>query len=154
MRALLLLFLLTVLLACGRSYVYEENQTIADSGWAYDEPAAFAFNIADTNQLYNLYLFVAHTTAFSSQNFYVKIETTFPSGETLEEEVSIQLADKFGQWFGDCSNQDCMLEIPLQQEAFFNQAGDYRISIAQFTRDNPLKGINSVGFGLEALGRK
>lgn len=147
--------LLTLLTACGPSYVYEAAHPIASpEGWAYNEVINFEFPVTDTNQLYDLHLLVDHSVDFGFQNTYVNIKTFFPNGEELEEQVSLQLADKFGQWYGDCNSTKCSLDIPIQQNAFFNAPGNYRIEISQFSRNNPLPGIQQLTFALEEKGRK
>ncbi|MEM9835173.1 MAG: gliding motility lipoprotein GldH [Bacteroidota bacterium] len=152
---MLTLLLAVVLTGCGPTYVFEEEQRLDETtGWAYNTPLAYDFTVADTNTLYTLHLILEHTTTFNSQNAYVLIRTIFPDGERLEEQVSLQLADKFGQWFGDCSQEVCTLDIPIQQNAFFQRTGEYRIEIEQFTRDNPLRGFKAITFAMEETGKK
>lgn len=154
MRYLPAFLLLLVLPSCGPNYVYEENLDVDPSGWAYDDARTFQFSVTDTQQLYNLYLRFSHRPDFFSQNVYVNITTTFPGGEQVEEALSLQLANKFGQWFGDCSSESCTLEIPLQTEAFFNQLGPYSVAVEQWSREDPLMGVEAIGFALEALDQK
>jgi gliding motility-associated lipoprotein GldH len=149
--ALLLMLLLT---ACGPEYIYEQTNQSPEAGWEYAGAENFEFNIEDTSQLYALHLIVEHDPMFFVQNFYVRLTTTFPDGSDLQEDLSLQLADKYGRWFGDCKAENCRLDIPIQPIAFFEQAGTYRVSIAQHTRANPLLGINAVGFAVEVLGER
>ncbi len=152
MSRFLCLFLLSIsLAACGSNFVYEETHRLAAEGWPYGEELAFGFDISDTAQLYNLHLVLEHSTRFDYQNMYVKIQTRFPNGEVLEEQVSLELADKFGRWSGKCRGEQCKLPIVIQQKAYFNQVGEHKIAIAQWTRTNPLLAIQSLGFKLEAL---
>lgn len=140
------------LMACGPTYLYEEEQVVSQTGWSYEESQEFTFNIKDTSQLYALHLRLDHSPEFFAQNLYVKVYTTFPNGEELAEEVSLQLADKFGQWYGDCDAENCQIDIPIQPVAYFEQAGEYRIRVAQHSRREPLNGISGVGFAVEVLG--
>ncbi len=149
------LFLLSLLLAgCGSNFVYEHNYEIGEVGWSYEQPLRFAFEVSDTQQLYNLHLLLGHTTDFGYQNMYVQIQTTFPNGKEQTEEVSLELADKFGRWLGRCNSSSCELPIIIQQKAYFDQVGEHRIEISQWTRDTPLMAIRSLGFKLEALAEK
>jgi gliding motility-associated lipoprotein GldH len=112
----------------------------------------FEFPVTDTNQLYDLHLIMKHGVDFGFQNFYVNIKTFFPGGEELEERVSLQLANKFGQWYGECGGESCTLDIPIQQSAYFNEPGTYRVEIEQYSRENPLRSIKEIAFALEEKG--
>lgn len=146
---------LLILTSCGPSYVYEETRIVTNpDGWAYGEVMTFEFPVTDTSQLYDLHLLVEHDLDFGSQNTYVNIKTFFPNGQELEESVSLQLADKFGQWYGNCSGETCSLDIPIQQSAYFNETGNYRVEIEQYSRENPLAGIGGIGFALAEAGSR
>ncbi|WP_367392567.1 gliding motility lipoprotein GldH [Lewinella sp. LCG006] len=136
--------------ACGPNYVYQQTLEIPEDGWSYQDSLLATFEIQDTNTIYNLHLIVAHTTYFSYQNFYAQVSTQFPNGEQLTEQVSLELAAKGGIWLGDCSGEICTLDIPIQEGAYFNQAGTYQLSIHQYSRRDPLPEIKSILFALEA----
>lgn len=144
------LFLL--LAACGPGYSIEGEIAMDEQGWFYQDSLVATFNIEDTSAIYNLHLLLDHKTSFPFQNFYVRIHTTFPSGERLTEQVSLEIAGKAGNWLGDCNSSECSLRIPLQEGAYFNQAGDYQITVEQFSRRDPLPGLQRVAFALEETG--
>ena len=153
LRSLGFLLLTAVLLqACGPNYLYQNEQDLGDGGWSYPDSLVSTFTITDTTAIYNLELTLDHEAQFSFQNVYVRIHTTFPSGERLSEEVSLEISDKLGVPYGKCSGGSCTLQIPIQQGAYFDQAGDYRITIEQFSRENPLPGVSRVAFAIEETG--
>ena len=137
------------LFACGPNYAYEQTLEIPENGWSYEDSLLATFEIPDTNTFYNLHLLVEHTTFFPYQNFYVQVITQFPNGERLTEQVSLELSAKGGIWLGDCSGETCTLDIPIQQGAYFNQAGTYQLSVHQYSRRDPLPEIKSIRFALE-----
>jgi gliding motility-associated lipoprotein GldH len=149
---LTILLLAGLLPACGPNIVYEETKNFADPGWVYGDSLVAEFEIVDTNQIYNLYLRLTHGLDFPYQNFYVQVHTEFPAGERLSQQVSLELARSSGAWYGDCNADQCELNIPIQEGAYFNQAGAYRIVVEQFSRDNPLREVYAVGFALEEMG--
>jgi hypothetical protein len=51
-------------------------------------------------------------------------------------------------WFGDCDADNCSYELLIQENAFFDKVGAYTFTIEQYTRVNPLPGVNSIEFGL------
>ena len=151
------IFVLAMILACascGPNYVYETSVECSEEGWPFEQSLEATFEIVDSNVIYNLHLVLEHSTEFPFQNFYTKIHTNFPNGEQITEQLSLELADKRGVWLGDCGGETCELDILIQQGAFFNQLGTYKISVEQFSRQDPLKGIESVHFLLEDTGQK
>jgi gliding motility-associated lipoprotein GldH len=154
MKYLLLLLPLLFLLACGPNYVYEMQIEPTDGVWSYQDSLYAKFNIADTAAIYNLHLVLEHGTDFPYQNFYVRLHTRFPDGQRLSEQLSLELAAKGGVWLGDCDVNTCVLDIPIQEGAYFNQPGDYELTIEQFSRKELLPAVNKVVFRLEKTEEK
>lgn len=152
LRYLPLLGLLSLLTACGPNYVYESQLEVSDAGWTYQDSLLAQFTIEDSLTIYNLHLELEHNEEFPFQNFYVQVHTQFPDGQRLSELVSLELANRAGMWLGECSGGICSLDIPIQQGAYFNQIGDYQLTVEQYSRRDPLPGILSVGFALEETG--
>lgn len=150
----LALFFLATLLACGPKVIVDEHRSVDPAGWTYEADKTFDFAITDTSQLYALHLIVEHQPDFFAQNFYVNITTTRPDGERTTDPVSLQLADKFGRWYGDCGGESCTLDILLQPVAFFDQLGAYQLSIEQHTRREKLAGIRGLRFRIEELDKE
>lgn len=147
------LLVAVILTSCGPEYVYEKAYQIDDSGWSYDDTLVFDFEVVDTVTIYNLYLDLTYSTQYPNQNVYVRIHTSFPSGERLAEEVSLELSEK-GQWQGDCNQQRCRQRIPLQTDAFFNQIGPHRFVLEQFMRRNPVTGLEQIALRIEDTGQR
>ena len=66
LSAILLCCLLT---SCESPY-YSQNQNIGADYWFYDNALDYSFEITDTNQLYQLDLFVEHHPEFYFENLY------------------------------------------------------------------------------------
>lgn len=152
-RLVVILLLSTALGSCKQSIVYEETFEIdPQQGWAYADSLTYAFSIADTLQVYNLYLELDHLVDYPYQNLYINIRTVFPDGKDLAQVLSLELSDKQGFWQGNCNSKACELRIPIQEEAYFNQPGDYRIVVEQYMRTDSLRGLQSIGLQLEKTG--
>ena len=139
------LLLLCLLSACGPTVIYEQAKELPAGGWAYADSARFAFNIPETGQAYDLVLQLKHDATFPYQNFYVKLHTGFPSNKRTSEQISLQLAGDFGAWLGDCSDDVCEQEISILRNAKFAEAGAYYLTVEQFSREEPLRGVQRVG---------
>jgi gliding motility-associated lipoprotein GldH len=140
--------------ACGPDYAFRESRDFPATNWTYADSIQYQFEIADTLQIYDLNLRLKHTTAYPFQNVYTKIHTRFPNGERLSELLSLELAGKGGNWLGECNAEECELFIPIQQGAYFNQLGTYQITIEQFTRRDPLPGLEKLTFELIRIGER
>ncbi|MCB9275757.1 MAG: gliding motility lipoprotein GldH [Lewinellaceae bacterium] len=150
----LLLSIAILLSSCGPAYEFKQKYDIDAEQWAYADTLDFTFAVKDTAVIYNLYLEVTHSTGFAYQNLYTQIYTRFPSGERIKELLSLELAGKGGIWLGDCGKNYCTLRIPIQEGAFFNQAGEYTITLQQFMRVDPVAGVRSIRFLLEDTGQR
>lgn len=146
--------LLLSLFSCGPSYHFSESVDIPTEDWTYDNVVDFEFQIEDTLQIYNLILAITHHQDYAYQNLYTRIGTYFPSGQNLRETLSLELADKAGRWQGNCSGKYCTVEIPIQEGAYFNAAGDYKISLEQYMRKDPIAGIKNISFHIEKTENK
>lgn len=152
-RLAVILLLSTALGSCKQSVVYEETFEIdPQQGWPYADSLTYAFSIADTLQVYNLYLELDHLVDYPYQNLYINIRTVFPDGKDLAQVLSLELSDKQGFWQGDCNGEACELRIPIQERTYFNQLGDYRIVVEQYMRTDSLRGLQSIGLQLEKTG--
>lgn len=135
----------------GADVVFEQEQSFADRQWAYADSVSFDFTVEDTSSRYDMVLTVDHGTDFAHQNFYVALTTHLPSGQILQQPLSLELADNFGEWYGDCSGGGCSIDIALQQGTRFADRGDYRLVVAQYSREDVLADIDGIGFQLIRL---
>ena len=142
----LFLFLgMAALLSCNAPSIYEEEKSIAKDGWAYRDTLDFRFAMTDTSQRYNIYLDFDHAEDFGSQNIYLRLHTRFPDGKRVAKVFPVDFYDAQGQCFGQCSGGQCHLRAVLQENAFFNQTGEYTITVEQYMRQDPLLGVSKLG---------
>ncbi len=146
-------FLVLSLSACGPNYIYQEQKDFPE-GWTHADSTQFQFQIADTSQLYNVYLDIEHGMEYPYQNLYAKIHATFPSGKRKSELVSFDLSSKVGRWLGECDDEICIAKIPIHKDVFFNESGAYTYTFEQFMRINPVPELNSIQFLIEDTGKK
>ncbi len=135
-----------LLVACGPDIRYQEYHDLGADGWAYADSIAFDFPVTDTSNTYDLVLTVDHSQEFAAQNFYVHLNTHLPDGSVLRQPLSLQLADKYGSWYGDCDSESCSTDISLQENTRFTEVGDHRLVVSQFSRQDPLPDVTGIGF--------
>ncbi|MFN0035430.1 MAG: gliding motility lipoprotein GldH [Saprospiraceae bacterium] len=146
--------LILTLAACGPDYLFEEEKNIPNGQWAYRDTLDFKFAVTDTAALYNLSVDFVYADSFPTQNIYVKFHTRFPGGKRLSKPLSFDFFDPEGNPSGKCSGGECRAHIAIQQNAFFNHAGEYVITLEQFGRLDPMPGVKAVGLLVEKTGQK
>ncbi|MCH8903359.1 MAG: gliding motility lipoprotein GldH [Bacteroidetes bacterium] len=144
-----LIFLVYSLESCDTNRVFEKNTKIKDYVWMHDQKITFEVEITDTATLYNIYINVRHTGSYPMQNLWVKIETIFPTGKALSQELSLPLAEKTGKWLGDGLGDIWDRSIMIQENAYFDETGLYTFNIEQNTRRTQLWGVMDIGLRIE-----
>ncbi len=149
-------FFLTLLSwsACSDNTVFSAEKEFPNGQWAYRDTVDFKFQISDTTALCNMYLKFACADTFPNQNIYLKLYTSFPDGKRLSKVCSFDLFDAKGQSVGKCSSNRCEARLLLQENAYFNKAGDYTLTLEQFTRKSQLNGIFATGLEIEKTDQK
>jgi gliding motility-associated lipoprotein GldH len=143
------------ILACGNeNTLFEKKYDLKSEQWTYKDSLTFAFNITDTMAIYDIVLSVKHTPQYAFQNIYTNIYTQFPTGERVKQLLNIDLADNTGKWEGKCSGSECVFEIPIQPNAFFNQMGQHTIILEQYMRSEALAGIKNIALRIMDKGIK
>jgi len=140
---LIILFFLT---ACGEKTFYSVDFQEENGSWAFADSKEVQFSIEDTTRAYDLVLDLEHGIEYKYQNIYFKVNTQFPDKTSQDQILPVDLADRFGTWYGKCTSKTCSVRIFLQQKTYFNQIGDYQISFEQYSREDPLEYVHALGF--------
>ncbi len=151
---LIILAICLLFSSCDSNQVMEENQLMKNYSWDYSDSKTFTAEIKDTAQHYNIYISLRHGFNFEWRNLWVKIETTFPGGKQFEKRVNLVLSEPDGVWHGDCLGDNCDIQIPIQENAYFPELGKYTFKITQDMRVNPLGFVKSVGMRIEKYSPK
>jgi len=131
-------------MGCGNA-LYDKTQKIPNSIWLYNQPLSFSFEISDTTQLYDLVLYVSHSTEFDYQNFYTLLQVDAPNQEKPRiDTVSVELSDAVGAWYGQCSGHNCETPITFLSQTKFSKTGKYDLKFEQFSRQDSLAGVHSL----------
>jgi len=142
-------FILSLHLSSCNSSIFDETITLETHSWTESQPLSFEFDIQDTSKLYNIFLEVDHSVNFSHQNFYCMVEAYSPQGLVQQQQSSIELADRKGNWLGDCGSENCVKTTPFIVKTKFDLIGRYQIDLKQYTRQESLKGLNSFRLFIE-----
>ena len=149
---IVLISCLVCIVSCSRIDVFEKNVSIPQLNWQYNFQPQFEFNITDTSSSYNMFLVLRHTDAYKYNNIWLNIGIQ-PPGDTMSfKRLDVTLGSDATGWNG--TGLDDIWEYrklitngPYQ----FKKTGDYKISLAQIMRENPLKNIMSIGVRVEKV---
>ncbi len=126
------------------SSIYDQTIRFENGNWEESNPITFEFEIQDTAKQYDIFLEVNHSTDYSYQNLYCLVESYSPLGLAQRQVNSLELSSKKGKWTGSCNSETCTRKIPFITRSVFDIHGSYKIQLTQYTRNNPLSGINSL----------
>ncbi len=147
----LAIFLVGILLlsSCNlQNITYEKKIRYPKQIWTYSDSITYNFNIVDTASLYNFELVILHNDRYAFQNLYTKLRTTFPDGKSVSQVVNFDLAESNGKWEGDRIGSIFKCRTIIQENAFFNMPGKYKLTLLQNTRTDTLPGIKGFDFRL------
>lgn len=148
--AILMLVLTSFLVGCDDPVkIYEQSHDIPNQTWNKDHLVEFAFDITDTTQHYDIIVNLRHTTFYPNSNMWVMVYTTYPDGTEQEQRLELTMADEKGKWFGECTGDICYVQQYIQQRAYFNQTGTYKLAFEQIMRTDDLKDIMAFGLRVE-----
>ena len=131
------------MMSCRTDVVYDNTTDVLDK-WPVDVPVDFPFEITDTSAQYDMILKVYHDQGFKYQNLYVKLSTSFPNGEVVDDIVSLDLRNKKGRSNGQCPKTTCNVPFVLQQNIYFKSPGHYNLGVNHHSRQDTIEGIKKL----------
>ena len=145
------LHLIFFLNSCKEIDVFEKNIPIPNMQWYSNYNAKGSFIINDTNSTYNVLLVIRHTDAYQYNNVWLNVGLQPPGFAELQfQKINLSLGNDAHGWEGVGMNdiwdvRKLISGVPKR----FIKAGEYKFSIAQLMRDNPLLHIISVGVNIQ-----
>jgi gliding motility-associated lipoprotein GldH len=140
------------IVSCRQIDVFEKNTAIPHYNWDYKYKAAGSFTISDTLSAYNIYIVLRHTDAYKYNNIWLNVGLQ-PPGDTMHfKKIEVILASEAGGWDGTGMNDIWEVRKLISQTRETSnkiKAGQYKFSISQVMRDNPLPNIISAGLRIE-----
>ena len=145
--SILIMFLFTwvFLSSCNDSTVFKGEKDFEDQAWTYDDIINFNVEIADTNQLYDIYFDMEYEKSYPYQNLYFKFSHTDPQGQSSVDTLNIDLIDRSGHWIGECDKDKCEISGMIGNAYKINTPGNHQFSFEQFNRNDSLRGIDNIG---------
>lgn len=148
-----LAFSLFFLTTCTTIDLYEKNVNIPGHRWASSFKPEFNFIIKDTTAPYQLFFILRHNDKYNYKNIYINLYSLHPGKDSTEKiRFDLTLATDEKGWLGSGMDDIYEHRIPLtppQQELYFRQAGNYKFTIEQIMREDPLENVMNAGLRIE-----
>lgn len=148
-----LLLILTILIACDSSRVFEDYVDNKDAFWHLDSVRTFSFEIPDAEQDYNILATFRNSSAYPFYNIYFQFMVT----DSLDSVVVRQLKEadlfdpKTGQPLGSGLGDFFDHSIPVLENFRFPSTGQYSVKLQQQMRLDTLPYLLSVGARVELV---
>lgn len=144
-----------ILSACDESRVFEKNIDFEGYKWTYENKATFDVEIAD-NDLKTVFINFRHTYFFNTRNVILDLEVKTPADSVYTIPVDILLSEPNGMWHSECSGDICDFKFPIKEftNYSFADTGNYKFTLTQNMRVNPLANVMGVGLRIEKANNK
>ncbi len=124
---------------CDKYYNFEK-------GWPIEDTLQYSFNIDDTEGSYKVKFNLRVSDEYKYRNMFLFTKTIFPDNAQKIDTLQFILSDEEGNSYGKGISANKELEFVIDDAARFVQRGHYSFEVLQGMRDNPLEGVNSLGF--------
>jgi gliding motility-associated lipoprotein GldH len=140
--------------SCTTTDLYEKNTAIPGHAWESSFQPSFSFTITDTSSLYNVMLVLRHTEKYAFNNIWLNVTVQAPGDSVRSFRAEKILATNAAGWLGtgmdDIYEHRIPLNTDLAQNIFsFRRPGEYRFTLEQIMRENPLRHVLSAGLRIE-----
>ena len=136
--------------SCTHIDLYEKSVSIPDQKWKSGFKPEFRFTITDSTAEYQVYFLIRHTAKYNYNNIWINLYSQPPGDSTRKVPYEIALATDQKGWLGtgmdDIYDHRQKLTAPLRLKP-----GEYKFSIEQIMREDPLEHVLNVGLRVEKL---
>ena len=150
-QLIIVVIFLIIISSCDNSRIFEDYQSISESGWHKDSLVIFNILIFDTLQNHNLLVNVRNDMTYKYSNLWLFIEIDQPGGVVLKDTFELSLAHPSGKWLGDGFGGFKTRQVMYRRNVYFPASGNYKINVQHGMRDDKLAGISDIGFRVENL---
>jgi gliding motility-associated lipoprotein GldH len=151
--ALIFFASLIFLVSCSDNRVYDTMSDISESQWTDKQDLTYNIDIKDTSARYSLYYLVRYNNDNPYYNLYVTRYLHDSSDKFISKKLQgMDLFDpKNGMPYGSGLGTYKDYEILSEDKIKFPYAGNYKIKIKQYMRQDTIIGIKSFGVKIETL---
>jgi gliding motility-associated lipoprotein GldH len=141
------LIALCTLSACHHTDLFEKNTVIPNQKWSADFTANGSFEISDTTYNYDVFIVLRHTDAYKYNNIWLNVGLQQPGDSMILQKINVSLGNDAKGWLGTGMND--IREMREKIATLNLKKGQYKFSLSQIMRDNPLDHVMSAGLRIE-----
>ncbi len=147
-----IIFLVIVFLlqSCNTIDVYEKTIALPQQLWKNNILLSFTCSVKDSNAYYNIYFVIRHTESYHFNNIWLNLTSVFPKDTANKQRLNIQLANGNG-WLGTSMDDIIEQRLLINKQPVRLQAGNYRFSLQQIMREDPLEHVVDAGIRVEKI---
>jgi gliding motility-associated lipoprotein GldH len=140
------------LASCQTVDLYEKNIALPKQAWSTSFKPQFSFTIKDTTASYQLYVVLRHNEQYNYNNIWLNLYAQAPGQPAQKFMIELPLATTEKGWLG--TGMDDLYEhripVTIDPSRFnFDHAGNYRFTLEQVMREDPLEHVFNVGLRIE-----
>lgn len=135
--------------SCTTVDLYEKSAVVPDHAWKNSFRPSFDFTIKDTSSLYQLFLVLRHNEKYNYNNIYINLYIQPPGQDTvikIQRDLTLATNDK--GWLATAMDDIYEHRIALGEGQTL-RAGQYKFTVEQIMREDPLKNVLNVGIRVE-----
>lgn len=134
--------------SCADAAFFEENKSIENRSWSYDNTQEFAVKIDDSTAKYDVFINLRHAAGYDFANIYLLLHQQGAGLLDTAYRHEIALAARDGRWLGRSAGTLYEVQTLAYTDFVFPDTGIYRFTLEQNMRQNPLAQIADVGIKL------
>jgi gliding motility-associated lipoprotein GldH len=140
---------LATITSCDKNEAYHQFQDIKNASWSKTDSANFLIDTTSflPGNVYDIDLEIVNNTQFHYQNLWLFVRSNIENEKVFRQDtIQIKLADIYGKWLGSGFGSYYQTATSFRRRVVFSQRRNYTIQVIQGMRDEPLTGIEKVGF--------
>jgi len=146
------LALSTVLLLTVSCHVYKDydKEAFPTYAWRAGQAVQFTPNIEDISKTYKLTLGIRHLYGFQFSSFAVNVRIVSPSGKESTKTYQLAIKDKENNYISNCAGDMCDLEVIVDDNIKYEEAGQYQYFITHNEDADKVVGVMEFGLIIDS----
>ena len=140
-----ILLQMLLLTSCENKIIISDSKKISNSVWNIDEAVKLELNVVDVSKFYNLYINIDVKEDFLTNNLWIFLSTSSPSGNVQNDTLIYYVTDEKGKWFGNKNGDIIKNKFLYKPNIKFSEVGTYKFTISHGMREMDLPKVEIVG---------
>jgi len=151
-KVLIFAVLALLLFSCNPGRMYEKHLGTPGLEWEKSDKKKFSVDITDTNVKYDIIIAVRHAQGFPYKYLHVDMKSITPSNKESSRIYELEVIDDGNQYKGEGMGDIWDLEVPVEKDVTFKEAGTYVFEIEHKEQNDPVAFIMEIGLIIEKTG--